>query len=261
MIPINVDKNASPRDYPTDKLLVTSAFYTFQGEGPHAGKPAVFLRLAGCNIGAKEDCPWCDTKFDLASAQARTLESVCEELNDLGPHCRLIVITGGEPLLQWPMIRELILRIPKHKLQIETNGLLLSQDIIADCINFGVDVVWSPKIPHNRDTYRLISASKLWGGKKGSLLSLKYVVTSDAKSPYHHVPQDAIAAHGLGVPVYISGMTVYRRPLRPGEVASIWNSLLIDQEATAANYEYASRLALDHGFCVSFQTHLFGSVE
>lgn len=48
------------RDAPKDSLFVTSMFFTIQGEGPHGGKPALFIRLAKCNL----DCSFCDTFFD-----------------------------------------------------------------------------------------------------------------------------------------------------------------------------------------------------
>ena len=80
MIPINVDRNVSVRDYDdydaAGLLRMTSLFYTFQGEGPFAGFPAVFVRLAGCNIGAKQDCKWCDTAFDFDKAAPITGESL-----------------------------------------------------------------------------------------------------------------------------------------------------------------------------------------
>ena len=48
------------KDAPADSLFVTSMFFTLQGEGPYAGLPALFIRLAKCNL----DCSFCDTFFD-----------------------------------------------------------------------------------------------------------------------------------------------------------------------------------------------------
>jgi 7-carboxy-7-deazaguanine synthase (Cx14CxxC type) len=118
--------------------LVKTIYYTLQGEGHHAGRPAVFLRFAGCNLwsGRENDrahagCPFCDTDFvgtdgpgggryetpvTLAAAVARTWPS--------GDARRFVVCTGGEPLLQLdgPLIEAL------HELgfavAIETNGTL-----------------------------------------------------------------------------------------------------------------------------------------
>ena len=68
MIPINVDINATKNDF-TDGLLVTSIFYTLQGEGRFTGQRFIFIRLAGCNFGAKtQTCVQCDTAFQIANA-------------------------------------------------------------------------------------------------------------------------------------------------------------------------------------------------
>ena len=68
MIPINVDVNATKNDF-TDGLLVTSIFYTLQGEGRFTGQRFIFIRLAGCNFGAKtQTCVQCDTAFQIANA-------------------------------------------------------------------------------------------------------------------------------------------------------------------------------------------------
>ena len=58
IVPINVDRNITRKDIaalPDGVLRVTKLFYTYQGEGPFTGTPAWFLRLAGCDIGAKLD--------------------------------------------------------------------------------------------------------------------------------------------------------------------------------------------------------------
>ena len=69
-------------------------FYTIQGEGVHQGKAAYFIRLAGCDVG----CVWCDVKeswtqgYPIMSAEALLLEVQKHE-------GRMVVITGGEPLM------------------------------------------------------------------------------------------------------------------------------------------------------------------
>lgn len=117
---------------------VKEIFYTLQGEGANAGRPAVFCRFAGCNLWsgreedrAKADCTFCDTQFvgtdgegggkfagaeDLAGAIAGAWRG--ERVN------QLVVLTGGEPMLQ--VDEELIAALHQRgfEIAIETNGTL-----------------------------------------------------------------------------------------------------------------------------------------
>jgi 7-carboxy-7-deazaguanine synthase len=262
---LNADINATKNSYDmlTDgQLLVHSMFYTIQGEGPYAGHPALFIRLAGCNIGLKQDCPWCDTKFHLADG--RVINGHDAIMHELHAHkCSLIVLTGGEPLLQWHHIKQVVTQVDPHfgmlsrpTWQFETNGLLLREDMIDTARRHGhMHFVCSPKVPHTRVTYPLVP--QFWFNS-ADVLSFKYVVTADSASPYHDVPEDALVAEN---DVYISGMAVYKRNTLPGEVANIWDDTLIDQKETARNYRHAARLAMDYNRHMTCQTHLFGGVE
>jgi organic radical activating enzyme len=71
------------------------AFYTIQGEGFHQGKAAYFIRLGGCDVG----CVWCDVKesWDANNHPIKTIHQIVEEAKVFP--ARLVVITGGEPLL------------------------------------------------------------------------------------------------------------------------------------------------------------------
>lgn len=76
-------------------LPVMERFYTIQGEGQHQGKAAYFIRLGGCDVG----CTWCDVKESWDASKHPTME-----VDDLVAEaakfpCRLVVITGGEPLM------------------------------------------------------------------------------------------------------------------------------------------------------------------
>jgi 7-carboxy-7-deazaguanine synthase len=100
-------------------LEVHSIWETMQGEGPHAGRPAVFIRLAGCNLA----CPLCDTDYT-SQRQRMSTEEIIKKVDKFKSN-QLVVITGGEPFRQniFPLCRDLLetsLRI----VQIETNGTL-----------------------------------------------------------------------------------------------------------------------------------------
>src|ERR1035438_7686648 len=75
-------------------LPMMEAFYTIQGEGANAGKPAYFIRLAGCDVG----CVWCDVK-DSWDVSRHPLVSIGEIVKNANSYpSKNIVITGGEPL-------------------------------------------------------------------------------------------------------------------------------------------------------------------
>ena len=69
-------------------------FYSLQGEGTRCGTPAVFLRLAGCNLA----CKWCDTKHSWGNGILCSVRDIAAHIRDY--ECGALVITGGEPLLQ-----------------------------------------------------------------------------------------------------------------------------------------------------------------
>jgi 7-carboxy-7-deazaguanine synthase len=118
---------------------VKEIFYTLQGEGTHAGRPAVFCRFSGCNLwtGHEEDrataiCSFCDTdffgvgpdggKFRSADELADAVASRWPSLNGHGK--RFVVCTGGEPLLQLDEAAIAALHERGFEVAIETNGTL-----------------------------------------------------------------------------------------------------------------------------------------
>ena len=131
---------------------VKEIFYSLQGEGVHAGRPAVFCRFAGCNLWsgrevdrAKAVCTFCDTDFvgvgpdggrfatadELAEAVAAAWPS-----SEEGGRSRFVVCTGGEPLLQ--LDEEAIDALHRHgfTVAVETNGTLpLSRGLDWVCVS------------------------------------------------------------------------------------------------------------------------------
>jgi len=94
------------------------AFYTLQGEGYHQGKAAYFIRLGGCDVG----CVWCDVK-ESWDANAHPIKTITEIVSDAKNFlARLVVVTGGEPLLH--DLTELTNALHKAGFQtnIETSG-------------------------------------------------------------------------------------------------------------------------------------------
>ena len=121
---------------------VKEIFYTLQGEGAQAGRPAVFCRFAGCNLwsGLERDratavCRFCDTDFvgtdGTAGGKYRTAERLAARIAEHWPEGapgRFVVLTGGEPLLQLdaPLIDAL--HGEGFEIAVETNGTVAAPE-------------------------------------------------------------------------------------------------------------------------------------
>ena len=171
-----------PNQQPPSKILrqetpfvqVQSIFTTIQGEGPYAGIPAVFIRLAGCNL----QCPFCDTDYT-SSMAILTIEDILERIATAAP--RLVVITGGEPFRQ--NLKGLVIALLRagREVQLETNGTLF-QELPYEQIT----VVCSPKT--SRIHPRLVP----------HIDAFKYVVAAGAISKEDGLPITALGHPNSG---------------------------------------------------------------
>ena len=119
------------------RLEICEVFESIAGESTLAGLPAIFVRLTGCNL----RCSWCDTRYALDPGTSLSISQIVELTTTR--RSALVVVTGGEPLLQsgTPSLCKALLA--KHKrVQVETNGSL---DIA--CLPPPVQVVLDMKAP------------------------------------------------------------------------------------------------------------------
>jgi 7-carboxy-7-deazaguanine synthase len=107
-------------------LQLAEIFYTLQGEGLYAGTPAVFVRLAGCNLA----CDFCDTDYSLKFIAS--IDDVVRRVREVGDDCPMVVLTGGEPFVQSETL-DLIaaLRADGRRVHVESNGTV-AVDLPAD---------------------------------------------------------------------------------------------------------------------------------
>ena len=136
-------------------MRLIEIFYSIQGEGPAMGRPATFVRLAGCNL----RCEGCDTDEKLCS-ELSISDVIASVLS------RRVVITGGEPTLQMEPLSELISRLygKGKEIHIESNGTNLIPEETLEKIHYAVI---SPK---RGSDFHL----NYWAGKKN--VHLKFVL-------------------------------------------------------------------------------------
>jgi organic radical activating enzyme len=152
---------------------------TLQGEGPSAGRLASFIRLSGCPL----RCQWCDTpwtwdwtRFDRRAEQRRI--ATADVLTwALGQTPRLIVITGGEPLIQARQLTGLAATLTAngHEVEIETSGTIAPPPALAiDGVRFNV----SPKLANSgMPAARRIRAGALRALARQGNARFKFVAT------------------------------------------------------------------------------------
>lgn len=134
------------------EIAVSETFRSFQGEGPSAGRPAVFLRLQGCNLA----CVWCDTIDTWVRGEIYSYGELLDLWDRSGwikdlREGYMLVITGGEPMLRQRevegFIRFFIDRYGfKPRIEVETNGTVSpSREIEGYVDQFNV----SPKLSNS----------------------------------------------------------------------------------------------------------------
>lgn len=119
--------------------MVKEIFYTLQGEGGNAGRAAVFCRFAGCNLWsgreadrASAQCRFCDTDFvgvdGTGGGKFATPSELADQVAAHWPTAaagkRLVVLTGGEPLLQVDAALIVALHAHDFEIAVETNGTI-----------------------------------------------------------------------------------------------------------------------------------------
>jgi len=242
------DKNVGPGDYKhfdKDTLWVSKIFDTIQGEGPFAGTPATFIRLAGCNRGDKKTmgCQFCDTDFRFGMGTEMTFRAIIKNCNK-----NLVVITGGEPMIQNNLTDFLYKYCMNWEMQIESNGDRFAKLFIPHLRLNNVTLVISPKVTKGK--YKPLKPEIL---KRANYL--KFLIDSRPESPYYNPPHWNYPADQI----YLSPITVYKH--QPPSPVSMWDQSFIDHEATSLNYRRAAQLAMEYDYRVSLQTHLFLGLE
>jgi 7-carboxy-7-deazaguanine synthase len=174
-----IEKRESRED---GAVYVHSIFYTIQGEGPFCGTPAVFVRLAGCNL----TCPFCDTEYT-SKRELMSPSAIAQRAADLMPKSGLVVITGGEPFRQnLSKLLDMLVHYDNF-VQIETNGTLppstfhYSRDIGH---RWGAYIVCSPKTGKVN--------AQIWE----QACCVKYVAEENDMLP------DGLPEHALGHPAH-----------------------------------------------------------
>jgi 7-carboxy-7-deazaguanine synthase len=257
----------------SNELMITTIFASCQGEGPHAGEPAVFVRFSKCN----RNCQFCDTWFD--SGDVLSFEQVLDKIHsavdtetarhnlnkDAYMNQLLIVVSGGEPMLQKNLTGFLeFLHAQGFRTQIESNGDLLRP------LPEQTTLVVSPKANLNTGRYGDLRPDVFERAN-----ALKFVVSADPSNIHHEIPDYAREFRKQKGPrsVFVSPMNMYNHePQKVGNNATIemrsevdekisfWTPGLIDHSQAQANHEYAALLTMRHGYTLQMQMHLFASL-
>jgi len=101
-----------------DTIKINEIFETVQGEGQHAGKPVLFVRVSGCN----KACDFCDTKYHILGKKM-TVEELIKEIDKSSK--RIVVWSGGEPMLYADAIKKVIKGVPWKDHHLESNGSII----------------------------------------------------------------------------------------------------------------------------------------
>lgn len=162
-------------------LSVNEIFYSIQGESTFAGKPCVFVRLAGCDL----RCSWCDTPYAFHEGRKMSIDDVLLQVDRYGSP--LVEVTGGEPLLQddvYPLMERLL--DSGRTVLLETGG-----QIDVSRVPGGVVKVLDVKCPASGESDKVE-----WGNidRLGSRDQVKFVIQD--RTDYEFA-RDIVTRHAL----------------------------------------------------------------
>jgi organic radical activating enzyme len=203
---------------------LSEIFASIEGEGINAGRPAVFIRLAGCNL----SCSFCDTRYAREASETASIHAggetseianpvSCDEIISLVTtgfdHTESVVLTGGEPLVQAPAVRYLAagLRARGCSVQLETNGSLPDEFLtVRDTVDF---VSMDIKLPSTQQGKSLEADHRVFlRALRGLRAAVKIVITPEVTDAEIVAAADLVAGVNPYVPVFLQPAFSDSRP-------------------------------------------------
>ena len=162
-------------------LSINEIFYSIQGESTYAGKPCVFVRLAGCDL----RCSWCDTSYAFNEGRKMSIDDIVRQVGQYGSP--LVEVTGGEPLLQedvYPLMERLL--DAGRTVLLETGG-----QIDVSRVPGAVVKVMDVKCPASGESEKIE-----WGNidRLGSRDQVKFVIQD---RPDYEFARETVIRHAL----------------------------------------------------------------
>lgn len=228
-----------PSDFVKGLYRVQEIFSTIQGEGPFTGIPAVFVRLAGCNL----RCSFCDTDFESNWNNVFTTDELVQRIKDVGDGEELVVLTGGEPFLQHlsGLIRALRNAGGPH-VQIETAGTVWDPGMDAEGLSYTDQVNRTVFYTPGGPDYSIVvspKTPKIHKEIERRAIAWKYIIDK-SMADLDDLPPDV--AHP---PISVPSHHIYLQPMDEPRFAGM----------SAANQRATINLCRTLGYRFSLQVH------
>lgn len=210
------------------KAYISEIFTSIQGEGLQVGRPAIFIRFAGCNL----NCSYCDTAHSKTRKNAReySLRELVSRIQKAGLSEGDVCITGGEPLLQADFLVQLIPELKRRgfKISMETNGTLTEEfKKVARQLDVLAISAKSPSSGNrfSKEDYRkflhgavnVLGKTKRTNGKRN--VFVKMVITGNTSSSEVRDVAGIIASVHKGIPLVLQPVTTGQKTGMPGAKA------------------------------------------